>query len=135
MATVLAACDLAVARAGASTVAELTVAGVASVLVPLPGAPSDHQRRNAELLEARGAALVLPDADCSGERLAAVLTSFARDPDRVAAMAASAAGLGRRDAAARVAAVVDEVADRHVSRWRTAAARLARRGPAAGGAS
>ncbi len=54
MSTVLAAADLVVARAGASTLAEICAVGVASVLVPLPGAPSDHQRRNAEVLEKAG---------------------------------------------------------------------------------
>ena len=62
MPELLAACDLAVCRAGASTVAELAAIGTPSVLVPLPGAPNDHQTRNAEALAEPGAAVLLADA-------------------------------------------------------------------------
>ena len=65
MAAVYAAADVVVCRAGAMTVAELAVAGVPSVLVPLPGAPGDHQTANARVLERAGAAVLLPDADCT----------------------------------------------------------------------
>ncbi len=112
MATVLAACDLLVARAGASTVAEVTVAGVPSVLVPLPGAPSDHQRHNAERLAGFGAAIVLDDAQCTPDRLAAIVDELGSDPAKLAAMGTAARSLGRRDAGARIAALVDDVAAR-----------------------
>ena len=58
---------LAVCRAGAGTIAELTVVGPAAVLVPLPGAPSDHQTRNAQTLEQAGAAVMVRDADLSAD--------------------------------------------------------------------
>ncbi len=106
----LAACDLLVARAGASTVAEVTVLGVPSVLVPLPGAPSDHQRRNAETLARVGAALVVDDAGCDGERLAGIVEDLRSDPARLTAMGEAAASLGRPDAAAAVARLVDALA-------------------------
>jgi undecaprenyldiphospho-muramoylpentapeptide beta-N-acetylglucosaminyltransferase len=112
MATVLGASDLVVARAGASTVAELTSAGIASVLVPLPGAPSDHQRRNAEVLEKHGAAVILDDDRCTAEEVARQVVDLAGDRTRLASMARAAAGLGHRDAAERVAAVVDQIAAR-----------------------
>ena len=64
------AADLCVCRAGAITVAELLLAGVPALLVPLPGAPRDHQTRNAEALVAAGAAVLVPDAECDGDRLA-----------------------------------------------------------------
>ncbi len=101
------AADVMVCRAGAMTVAELTIAGVPSVLVPLPGAPGDHQTLNARVLVAAGAAVMLPDDQCDGERLAAVLDELLADPVRLASMARAALGLSRRDAAARVAEVVD----------------------------
>ena len=75
-----AAATIAVCRAGATTVAELAAAGVPSVLVPLPGAPGDHQTRNAEALVAAGAAVLVPDAECTGARLAAELDAAARRP-------------------------------------------------------
>ena len=98
---------VAVCRAGAATVAELAAAGVPSVLVPLPGAPGDHQTRNAmAMVEARAAVLV-PDADCTGERLAAELEPLLADPARLEAMAAAASTLARPDAAAGLADLVE----------------------------
>ena len=97
------ACDLVVARAGASTLAELTVLGRGSVLVPLPTAADDHQRKNARVLAEAGAAEVIDERDLTGERLAQVLTDLLADRARRARMAAAARALGKPDAAARVA--------------------------------
>lgn len=107
MASLYAAVDVMVCRAGASTVAELTVAGVPAVLVPLPNAPSDHQGANARALAAAGAAVLLPDDRCDGASLESLLDELCSDPSRLDAMAAAARTLGRPDAAARVAALVD----------------------------
>ena len=60
-------------RAGASTVAELTVVGLPSILVPLPGAPGDHQAANADRLARAGAAIVVPDSEVDPTRLGAEL--------------------------------------------------------------
>ncbi len=97
------AADIVVARAGASTLAELTVLGRASVLVPLPTAADDHQRKNARVLVAAGASEVIDESDLNGERLAQVLVALASDAARRARMASSARMLGKPDAAARVA--------------------------------
>jgi UDP-N-acetylglucosamine--N-acetylmuramyl-(pentapeptide) pyrophosphoryl-undecaprenol N-acetylglucosamine transferase len=99
--------DVVVARAGAVTVAELAVAAVPAVLVPLPGAPSDHQGANARALAAVGAAVVLPDAECDGARLAAELEALLADPDRLAAMRRAARALARPGAADAVADLVE----------------------------
>jgi len=99
-----------VGRSGASTVAELTVAGVPSVLVPLPGAPGDHQTRNARTLVEAGAALLVPDAECDATRLDSDLSPLLADPARLAAMGEAACALGRPDAADRLADLVEEVA-------------------------
>jgi len=107
MVSLYGAAEVVVCRAGAVTVAELTVAGVPAVLVPLPGAPGDHQTHNARALADAGAAVLLPDAECTGERLAELLESLLADPARRAQMAAAARGLGRPNAAARVAELVD----------------------------
>jgi UDP-N-acetylglucosamine--N-acetylmuramyl-(pentapeptide) pyrophosphoryl-undecaprenol N-acetylglucosamine transferase len=101
------AADLMVCRAGASTVAELTVAGVPAVLVPLPGAPGDHQSANARALVDAGAAVLLPDEDCDAKALEAVVDELLGAPDHLVAMGAAAKSLGRPDAAERVAEVVD----------------------------
>ena len=103
---------IAVCRAGATTVAELAAAGVPSVLVPLPGAPGDHQTRNAEALVAAGAAVLVTDADCTGARLAAELEPLLADPARLQAMSAAARTLARPHAADDLAALVEAAATR-----------------------
>lgn len=95
--------DVVVARAGASTLAELTVLGRASVLVPLPTATDDHQRKNARVLAAAGAADVVEERELGDGRLVERVLTLAADPDRRREMAARARALGRPDAAARVA--------------------------------
>jgi undecaprenyldiphospho-muramoylpentapeptide beta-N-acetylglucosaminyltransferase len=107
MASLYAAADVLVCRAGASTVAELTVVGVPSVLVPLPRAPSDHQGANARALVEAGAAVLLPDDRCDGAALDSLLDELLSNPSRLRAMGTAARSLGHPDAAARVAEVVD----------------------------
>lgn len=109
----LAAADLFVGRAGATTVAELTAIGVPSILVPLPIAPRDAQARNAAPLVAAGAALVLSDQDCKPARLTATIADLLDDAtptgaSRLATMAEKARALGRPEAAVRVADLVEE---------------------------
>ncbi len=101
-----AAADLFVCRAGAMTVAELASAGVPAVLVPLPGAPSDHQTANARVLADAGAAVMLADEDCDAAALERVVGELLSDTDRLAAMGVRARAHGRPDAARRVADVV-----------------------------
>lgn len=102
-----AAADVMVCRAGAGTVAELTVTGVPAVLVPLPGAPGDHQTANARALVDAGAAVLLSDDRCDAATLATEVQALLDAPDRLATMGRAALSLGRPDAAARVAEVVD----------------------------
>jgi UDP-N-acetylglucosamine--N-acetylmuramyl-(pentapeptide) pyrophosphoryl-undecaprenol N-acetylglucosamine transferase len=110
METLLAGATLAVCRAGAGTVAELTVAGVPAVMVPLPGSPSDHQARNAQTLAGAGAAVVLADADCDPAALDSVVSGLLAQPREPARMGDAARTLGRPDAASRVADLVEELA-------------------------
>ncbi len=100
------AADLAVCRAGAMTVGELAITGVPAVLVPLPGAPDDHQTANAQVLVRAGAARMLADGACDAERLGGMLEELLEDPRGRAAMSGAARGLGSVDAAQRVAEVV-----------------------------
>jgi UDP-N-acetylglucosamine--N-acetylmuramyl-(pentapeptide) pyrophosphoryl-undecaprenol N-acetylglucosamine transferase len=110
MPEVLCAADLVVGRAGAMTVAELRVIGVASILVPLPGAPGDHQQKNAEALGALGAAVVVPDAEATAERLAAEIDAIVGDRERRHAMAHAAHAEAAPNAAVHIAQLIDEVA-------------------------
>jgi UDP-N-acetylglucosamine:LPS N-acetylglucosamine transferase len=107
MADLYAAADVCIARAGAMTVAELLVSGVPSILVPLPGAPRDHQTRNAEALAGLGAAVVVSDPECNGARLAKELDALFSDAPRLQAMSDAALRHGHPDAAQRVAELVD----------------------------
>jgi undecaprenyldiphospho-muramoylpentapeptide beta-N-acetylglucosaminyltransferase len=107
MPAVYARAAIAVCRAGAGTVAELTAAGLPAVLVPLPGAPSDHQARNAATLTAAGAAVVVDDAHCDAAHLDGVLRDLLGSPERLARMSDAARSLARPDAAARLADVVE----------------------------
>ena len=110
MAAVYAAADVVVCRAGAMTVAELAGAGVPAVLVPLPGAPGDHQTANARVLERAGAAVLLRDADCTPTVLGETVDGLLSDPDRLGAMGAAAKTVSRPDAADAGAQVVEAAA-------------------------
>jgi UDP-N-acetylglucosamine--N-acetylmuramyl-(pentapeptide) pyrophosphoryl-undecaprenol N-acetylglucosamine transferase len=101
----IAAADLVIARSGGS-VFELAAIGRPSILVPYPLASADHQATNARWLAEAGAAMVLPDPDCTGERLRGLVGALLADRRRLVAMAESARAVGRPDAAERVA---DEV--------------------------
>lgn len=95
----LQAADLVVCRAGATTLAELTAAGKPSILIPLPTATDDHQRKNAEALAAAGAADVLLQQDATGERLAARILALGSDEQGRLRMARAARSLAKPDAA------------------------------------
>lgn len=107
-----AAADLAVARAGATTVAELAAVGLPSILVPWPLAAEDHQTANAQWLARAGGAVVVRDDELTGDRLLQEVNGLRADPARLAAMGAAARAVSRPDAAAAVAALVEEVAAR-----------------------
>ena len=106
------AADLVICRAGATTLAELAASGRPAILVPLPTATDDHQRKNAEVLGRAGAGLVIEERDLSGERLAATIAMLVADPDRRRQMSAAARTLARPDAAARIADRVEELGGR-----------------------
>ena len=109
MLTVLRAADLVVCRAGATSVAELSALGVPSILVPLPGAPGDHQTANARYLEDAGGALLVSDPELDGDRLGVEMAALLADTGRLVAMANGARSVGRPDAADRVVALIASV--------------------------
>jgi len=102
------AADLLVCRAGATTVTELAVAGVGSILVPFPHAVDDHQTRNARYLADRGAALLMPQKNLTPRALADVLRGLTRA--KLLEMARAARAAGKPDAATRVADYCMELA-------------------------
>ncbi len=101
--------DLVVCRAGALTVWELAAAGVGSILVPFPHAVDDHQTQNAAHLTAVEAALLLPQAEMSAERLAELLRGLLSDRTELISMASAARGLARPETVGRVADICEEL--------------------------
>lgn len=102
MDVVMAAADLVVARAGASTVSELTALGKASILVPSPFVVANHQEKNASLLHRHGGAVMLLESDASGEALYETASAILSDTQRRETMERAARELGIPDATARL---------------------------------
>lgn len=111
MGDVVAAADLVVARAGATSLAELTVLGRPCVLVPYPYATDDHQTGNARSVVEAGAAVLIPDAELDSPRFGDELIRLLRDEGARAKMAQASARLGRPDAGRAVADVVRATAN------------------------
>lgn len=102
MADEMRAANLAVCRAGATTLAEVAAAGLPAVLVPFPGATDDHQRRNAEALVRGGAAVLVPQGEGLAGRLADDVLALVADEPRRARIGAAVRAFARPDAAARI---------------------------------
>ena len=107
----MAGAHLVIGRSGASTVAELSVIGRPSILVPLPGALDQDQLANATALADAGGALLVLQSDFTPERFAADITRLAANPAALSAMADAAHSVGRADAAERLADLVVRIAD------------------------
>jgi UDP-N-acetylglucosamine--N-acetylmuramyl-(pentapeptide) pyrophosphoryl-undecaprenol N-acetylglucosamine transferase len=105
-----AAADLALTRAGASTIAELTAAAVPAVIVPLSGSTADHQAANARTVAVAGGAVVVDAGDLGGPSLAALAVRLLHDPERLAAMSRGMRGMARPAAAEELAGLVMEAA-------------------------
>jgi UDP-N-acetylglucosamine--N-acetylmuramyl-(pentapeptide) pyrophosphoryl-undecaprenol N-acetylglucosamine transferase len=108
--------DIVVCRAGATTLSELAAAGKPAILVPLPTATDDHQRKNAEVIARAGGGEIIDERQLSGERLADALARLGSDPARRRTMSAAVRTFARPDAAARIADKVWELAGRQESR-------------------
>jgi UDP-N-acetylglucosamine--N-acetylmuramyl-(pentapeptide) pyrophosphoryl-undecaprenol N-acetylglucosamine transferase len=109
MVSAFAATDLIVCRAGATTCAEISAAGKAAIMIPLPTAADDHQRKNAEALQNANAARMILQKDLSGEALAKEISALIENPSRVSEMETNAKKLGKKDAANAVADLIKEL--------------------------
>ncbi len=107
--------DLVIARAGATTVAEITAIGKAAVLVPFPFATDDHQARNASALVAAGAAEMIRQSELDPQGLAQKLEGFAQNREAIQRMAQQARALGRPGAAEYIANDCYQLMGKHVS--------------------
>jgi len=110
MAMAYAAADFVIARAGASTIFELAAVGRPALLVPYPHAANDHQRLNAEVMVTAGAAWIVPDAYCDGQRIAASVQAALEKPELLARMGEQARSLARPDAAHRIVDLLEQLA-------------------------
>lgn len=104
----LAAADVAVCRSGSTTCFELAAVGLPAVLVPSPAVTADQQTRNASHLVDAGAAVLVPDAELTGERLVAEVDALLADAERLATMSAAARAWARPGAARAIAALAQE---------------------------
>jgi UDP-N-acetylglucosamine--N-acetylmuramyl-(pentapeptide) pyrophosphoryl-undecaprenol N-acetylglucosamine transferase len=104
--------DIVISRAGATTCAELAAAGKAAIMIPLPTAADDHQRKNAEALESAGAARMILQKDLTGELLAKEITSLIDDPELVTRMEVASRKLARDDAATATVEIIERLGDR-----------------------
>ena len=102
--------DLVICRAGATTCAELAAAGKAAIMVPLPTAADDHQRKNAEAFETAGAAKMVLQKDLSGNALAEEIESLIEEPEKLNEMEAAARKLARADAAEATVDLIEQLA-------------------------
>ncbi|SEA22800.1 UDP-N-acetylglucosamine-N-acetylmuramylpentapeptide N-acetylglucosamine transferase [Desulfuromusa kysingii] len=102
MLTAYAQASLVICRAGATTLAELTSCGRAAILIPLPQAAGDHQTANARSLEKVGAAKLIPQADLTADRLAAVVKELFEDREELKRMAEQGRQIGFHGAAGRI---------------------------------
>lgn len=101
--------DLVICRAGATTTSELIAAGKAAIMIPFPLAADDHQRKNAEALEAEGAARMILQQDLNGARLAQEIEKLVRSPAEIGKMEDASRKLARGDAAAAVVDLIERL--------------------------
>jgi UDP-N-acetylglucosamine--N-acetylmuramyl-(pentapeptide) pyrophosphoryl-undecaprenol N-acetylglucosamine transferase len=104
--------DLVICRAGATTTAELIAAGKASIMIPFPFAADDHQRKNAEALEAAGASRMILQKDLSGARLATEIGKLASAPQTLDHMEEASRKLAHGDAAVSVVNLIEKLVNR-----------------------
>jgi UDP-N-acetylglucosamine--N-acetylmuramyl-(pentapeptide) pyrophosphoryl-undecaprenol N-acetylglucosamine transferase len=105
-----AAASLIIGRSGASTVAEIAASGKPAIFIPFPHATDDHQRRNADVFAEAGAAVLIPEAELTPERLAGTVISLLQDPARLQRMGAASRSLSHPNAAGAIADIVAQLA-------------------------
>lgn len=104
--------QLVISRAGASSIADLTVIGRPAILVPFAAAAADHQTANARALVQAGAAIMIPEAALDAAALAAQMTAVLTNPDAAVKMSQAALAAARPDATGRLVALVEELAEK-----------------------
>jgi len=107
MPEVMAAADIIISRAGASSCNEIGASGTPSILIPSPNVTNNHQEKNARILQERGAAILLLEGDCSGQVLYNAVQQLVEDPDRRKAMSDAVRGMVILDSAERICDILE----------------------------
>ena len=110
MPTVMAAADVMISRAGASTCNEIAAAGIPCVLIPSPNVTDNHQEKNARALERGGGAEVLLEKDCTAQALYGLVTDLLKDPEKRRGMRAALHKMAVPDSAERICDILDRLA-------------------------
>ena len=110
MPTLMAAADVVISRAGASSCSEIAASGTPCVLIPSPNVTDNHQEKNARALENQGAAVVLPEPACTAQRLFQEITDLINDKARYKAMSNALYAMAVPDSAERLCAVMEQLA-------------------------
>ncbi len=109
MLSVLKKCDLIITRAGASTIAEITVLGVPSIIIPSPYVTHNHQEKNAEVLRSEGCSLVIKEKELTKDKLLDTIDELINDDERLASMKESNKKLGVCDSASKIVDILDRL--------------------------
>lgn len=112
MPTLMAAADVIISRAGASTCNEIAAAGLPCILIPSPNVTNNHQEKNARVLEGRQGAVVVLEKDCTAPALYGEIKSLLADPGRRAEMGKNLRQMVRLDSAERICDIVEQIAKR-----------------------
>ena len=112
MATVMAAADVIISRAGASTCNEIGACAIANILIPSPNVTNNHQEKNARMLADKGASVLLLESECTSQRLYDEIVGLLNDAQRREAMADQLRKMIRLDAAERISDMIEELAKR-----------------------
>ena len=109
MPTVMAAADIIIGRAGASTCNEIGASGTPCILIPSPNVTNDHQMKNARILADRGAAVLIPEPETTGQALFDAVTELLNDHDRRKKMSAELRNMVVTDSAQRICDMIEEL--------------------------
>ena len=110
MPTVMAAADVIISRAGASSCNEIAASGTPCILIPSPNVTDNHQEKNARVIADKGGAVLLLEKDCTAQRLYAEIQGILEDPQRQAQMSAAMQGACVADSAQRICNIMEELA-------------------------
>jgi len=110
MAKAYAAADLVISRSGAISIAEITLCGLPSILIPYPYATANHQEKNARILETHGAAKVILESELTPEKLANIIKKLLQEPDQLSAMSQKSKGLAKPTATTAICKLIQRLA-------------------------